>query len=82
MRNLQDQINDLEEQLAFWVGEGQTKTREEQEWLEIQRVESADRTPEQTERIRFLGRFMMEADASYWKNRAAKAEKELESLKP
>ena len=77
---MQIRIKELEEQLAFWMGEGGFKTEEEREWTELKRLGPDGRTPEQTERIRELARFIMHADKSYWKQRAAKAEARLTQL--
>ena len=80
-KELQVRIKELEEQLAFWMGEDECKTEEELEWLELARLDPQKRTPVQTRRARELGRLIMRADKTYWKNRAAKAEKKLKDLK-
>jgi hypothetical protein len=75
--SLRAQVAELQEQLAFWIGEGNNQTIEELEWLTLQRISPETRTKQQSNRLRELGRFIMEADADYWRNRAAKAEAKL-----
>jgi len=76
--DLLKRISDLEEQLAFWMGEGNDHTVEEKEWLTLANISPEKRSPEQSKRIQFLGRFIMEADADYWRSRAARAEQKLQ----
>lgn len=82
VESLKTQIAELQEQLAFWIGEGDDETciTEESEWLTLARIAPQARTQQQNDRIRELGRFIMESDADYWKSRAAKAETKLREI--